>query len=247
MTDYSYMRSDKYYWHRYIEEYERLVFSRLRPSRIVEFGVLHGDSIAALAKRFHQAEIVGVDILPEQPSWPKSEKIRYFQVDQANADDMAGLFRQIGPCDLVVEDGSHIPEHQAICLRIGWPWVTPGGWYILEDIHTSHPNNANWKHHTLQGCANALHVLLALEHLKATDRRVTAEMASALSGFFEPNEIFDLSRTIANLYLFRRGLLPLRCYKCQQSDFDYVSLRCRCGVDLYAETDSMTCLLQKIC
>lgn len=247
MSDLSYSRSDKYYWHRYIDEYERLVFSQLRPRRILEFGVLHGDSISALATRFPDAEIIGVDILPVESSWPRSEKIRYFQVDQANVEAVAEILRQIGPVELIVEDGSHIPQHQATCLRLGWPSITPGGWYILEDIHTSHPRNQAWTQHTPAGRANALHVLLALEHLKATNRHLTAAMAASLSGFFRAEEISELSRTLGRLHLYRRGLLPLCCYKCQQSDFDYVSLRCRCGVELYAEADSMSCLLQKIC
>lgn len=240
------LESDKHYWHRYTAEYERLIFSKLRPRRIVEFGVLEGSSIVALSDRFPAAEIIGIDILPVQSGWPQSDRIRYLQVDQAERESIAAIFRRVGACDLVIEDGSHIPQHQATCLVESWPHITSGGWYIVEDIHTSHPNNPDWNRYTPTGQANALHVLLAIDHLKATGRDLTKGTADSLTGFFTTSEILGLHKTLSQMHVYRRGLLPLRCYRCHQSDFDYVALRCRCGVELYGEADSMTCLLQKV-
>jgi hypothetical protein len=239
-------QSDKEYWHRYTSEYERLVFSHLRPQRIIEFGVFHGDSIAALARRFPAAEIIGVDILDPQPDWPHSDKIRYARVDQGNRQGVSALLQTLGQCDLVIEDGSHIPQHQATCLVQSWPWIKSGGWYILEDVHTSHPHNMAWKHLTPASQGNALNVVLALEHLKATQCDLTSKIAESLSGFFTPEDIINLYRSVAQIFMYKRALLPLKCYQCQQSDFDYVQLRCcRCGIELYCDADSMTCLLQK--
>src|ERR1700676_352421 len=88
-------RSDKYYWHRYTEVYEPY-FARLANAKlIVELGIFRGDSIAWLAEQFPKAALVGVDILPLQPGWPVSPRIRYVRADQADRPAIADLFTQL--------------------------------------------------------------------------------------------------------------------------------------------------------
>jgi predicted O-methyltransferase YrrM len=132
--------SDKYYWHRYTETYLRAFAALGEARRVVEFGVLHGASISWLAERFPEAEIVGADLLVRQPEWPFDTRISYRQVDQADrAAVRAMLASVLGDVDLIIDDGSHIPQHQASCLAEGLARLRPGGLYILEDICTSHP------------------------------------------------------------------------------------------------------------
>ena len=40
---------------------------------------------------------------------------------------------------LIIDDGSHVINHQQITLGFLFPMVRPGGWYVIEDLHTS-----NW-------------------------------------------------------------------------------------------------------
>jgi len=39
------------------------------------------------------------------------------------------------PFDIIVEDGSHASHHQQIALATLFPFVAPGGLYIIEDLH----------------------------------------------------------------------------------------------------------------
>jgi len=73
------------------------------------------------------------------------------------------------------------------------------------------------------------------------------EIASALTspGYFSEDDLFNLFGAIETIDLYRRTILPLRCYRCGSSAFDYKRLRCGCGVDLYAAADSMSFLLWK--
>ena len=40
--------------------------------------------------------------------------------------------------DIVIDDGSHIPRHMLLTFRHLWPYVRPGGVYIIEDIAFSY-------------------------------------------------------------------------------------------------------------
>ncbi len=111
------IESDKHYWHRYTELYENAFRKLGEVARIVEFGVSHGASIRWLLEYFPSAQITGLDILPVQPDWPISERITYRQVDQGDrAAVRAALYQLAGPVDIIIEDGSHIPQHQATLL-----------------------------------------------------------------------------------------------------------------------------------
>jgi hypothetical protein len=63
--------------------------------------------------------------------------------------------------------------------------------------------------------------------------------------FFCAADIGRLWNGIESTDLHKRTQLPLACYACGGMDFDYLSWKCRCGVDLYETADSMTCLIWK--
>ncbi len=240
--------TDKEFWHRYTESYDRAFATLGEVNDILEFGVLNGDSIRWLAGRFPEARIVGADIIDQRPGWPISERIQYVQVDQSDRAAIRRMFNTLDrKYDLVIEDGSHIPQHQAACLIEGLPFVRPQKLYIVEDIHTSHPDNVDFHQYNSPGIANSLHILLAIEHLKHCGQELTSELAATLAspGFCTTDEVRCLFAQISTLELYRRSSLPLRCYRCGTNQFDYKSLRCTCGADLYSAADSMAFLIQR--
>jgi hypothetical protein len=212
---------------------------------------LHGASIRWLAECFPGAEIIGADILPVQPEWPADPMISYRQIDQADRAAICEMLADIqGVVDLIIDDGSHIPRHQTSCLAACVPRLRPGGLYILEDISTSHPLHPNFARHGLlngQRVANMLNFLLAIQHLK--DIGVTCGVAKtdvlAAPGFLCRDEVEALFAMIAQVEIFKRTQLPLRCHACGGTDFDYVSWLCQCGAELYHPADSMTALVWK--
>ena len=58
-------------------------------------------------------------------------------------------------------------------------------------------------------------------------------------------DIQCLWNAIAETHLNKRTQLPLACYDCGGGDFDYLSWKCRCGVDLCETAGSMTYLIWK--
>lgn len=249
MSWYDPVDSDKHYWHRYSQFYERHFESIGPVSSVLEYGVLHGASIRWLRRMFPQAAIVGIDILPQQPEWPTGPGITYLNVDQGDRPAVSRMLQTLSRrFDLVVEDGSHLPAHQANCLAETFPWLRAGGLYVLEDLQTSHPQHPYYRTHCEPGTPDSLHLLLLIEHRKAMGQALQAGDVERLSqaDVFTRIDVARLADMIAEIDIFHRATLPLRCYACGTQDFDYVAMTCRCGVDLdILGADSMTAVLRR--
>lgn len=252
MTAPDWTKSDKHYWHQYIDTY-RAAFRTLGPVHsILEYGVFRGDSIRWLRDEFPDAAIIGADIVEPTDSWPRDPGIRYVQLDQAEREQVRQALEDAGTTfDLVIEDGSHVPQHQALCLAETLPYLRSGGLYILEDVHTSHPEHGYY----LTACAGypgppatCLNVLLALQHLRATDTQLTERIAAQLCspGFFSVEEVTMLYRSIASIELYKRTRLPLHCCRCGSSRFNYTALLCQCGAPIFQTADSMSFLIRTV-
>lgn len=238
------INTDKYYWHGYLDEYERQVFSNLGPKiNIMEFGVLESESIRFLANRFESAMVVGVDIIPQQPNWFTSPRVRYLQADQSKGSSLEELFTSIGfyKFDLIIDDGSHEPHDQALCLVKSFPALKKSGYYILEDAHTSYAQRDKK--------VNSFHLLLTLQHLRVSNLGLTDDIVESLTtnSFFNLDELVYLYCNIKSVYLFKRTALPLLCYQCKKNEFDYAKLTCKhCHVPLYQDADSMSFIIKKV-
>lgn len=233
--------------------------SRGRALRIVEWGVLHGDSIQWLHQQFPDAEIHAVDIVFEKPEWPKAPQIKYHQIDQGDAQAVKAFYGSVEPPDLIIEDGSHLPRHQSDGLCLGFRRLSRGGVYILEDIHTAYCKiiaSTRMLRHRILGrlglrrfCTvelNSLALLLALEHIRECGLDLQANLPELTrNSHFMSEDVAYISEQTANGFLFHRTQLPLKCWRCSRPNFDYHTLRCQCGADVFAVADSMSYVLTK--
>ena len=125
--------------HRYTEVYERLLRARINePLRILEIGVWKGSSLRMWEEYFPNASIVGVDILPESASI----ETKRAEVVTGDASDAAFLLKVVddrlgGSVDLVIDDGSHVLEHQIVAMESLFPRLNDHGLYCVEDISVS--------------------------------------------------------------------------------------------------------------
>jgi hypothetical protein len=241
--------SDKHYWHRYSRFYRSHFETLGSVSTILEYGVLNGMSIRWLREMYPTAEIFAVDILPPQVEWPTGPRITYLTADQSDRPAIASLLKTVNRTfDLVIEDGSHMPKHQASCLAETFPLIRPGGMYVLEDLQTSHPKHVYYQQTCAPGTPSSLHLLLLIEHLRSTGQALRADHGArlAMSGLFTPKDVHQLANMIADVDIFHRATLPLRCYNCGTDDFDHVALVCQCGKNLdILDADSITAVLRR--
>ena len=119
---------DKGTLHSYIDVYDREM-TRRSDSDVLEIGVWQGHSLAMWAEYFQGSRVVGVDI--------DLSRLRY-EVDarECDATSAQALTATLGDStfDYIVDDGSHLPSHQAQSFRLLWDRVKPGGKYFIEDI-----------------------------------------------------------------------------------------------------------------
>ncbi len=123
--------------HGYTEIYEYL-FSPLRGDsiRILEIGVAEGGSLELWEDYFRKASIFGLDI--EDKSDLERPRVVTYVADQADRSALAGFVaRHGGEFDVIIDDGGHSMEQQQVSLGFLFQFVKPGGYYVIEDVHSS--------------------------------------------------------------------------------------------------------------
>jgi len=125
-------------WVHYFDIYHRhFAPYRNRPVTVVEFGVYQGGSLQMWRNYFGpDARIVGVDIDPRcaSMSGPGIEVVLGDQEDRAF---LGRLREQVGPIDVLIEDGGHTMSQQIATFEQMWPAIRDGGVFLIEDLHTS--------------------------------------------------------------------------------------------------------------
>ena len=188
--------SDKAGHHGYTRFYDPL-FKPLRtyPTRLVEIGVEKGKSMRAWQKYFsnNQSHVFGIGY----GNWQTELVIRcedalqtktgatvglgppcdLYHGDQAsNAFLNTFLKRTGGRFDIVIDDGSHVPDHQRITFESLWPAVVPGGLYAIEDVETSYWDQSSSIYgYSLQGQRSIV------EHMKAVADAINREFTGGES------------------------------------------------------------------
>lgn len=126
--------------HNYVEMYETL-FAQHREKRLrfLEIGVLNGHSMKLWEAYFPSAQIFGVDI--KKKTQYDTQRIKTFVADQGKRPDLQKLITATGGnFDIILDDGGHKMDQQQISFGMLFPTLKSGGFYIIEDIHTSFPN-----------------------------------------------------------------------------------------------------------
>lgn len=109
------------------------------PRSILEIGVKGGGSVAFWKALYPAATVVGVDIKlrPWLQETPSADGVVYLQGDQTDVKRLEAIADAHGPFDLVIDDGSHVSDHQTVTIRALLPRVRRAGFYVVEDTHTS--------------------------------------------------------------------------------------------------------------
>lgn len=124
--------------HNYTKTYFHY-FSKIKDKKIklLEIGVLKGASIKMWKDFFPNAEIYGLDIDPSCKEYEDC-RIKIFIGDQTDRDFLKEMMKEIGPVDIIIDDGGHTMNQQKTSFEVLFPYIKKGGAYIIEDLHTSY-------------------------------------------------------------------------------------------------------------
>ncbi len=102
-------------------------------------GYKPGGSLRAWRDFFPYGSIHGVDVQPDT-QFSDEERVTTHLCDSTNSTAVAEFMRKLDQdgykeFDVIIDDGSHRPDHQLATLANFYPQVKEGGFYFIEDIH----------------------------------------------------------------------------------------------------------------
>lgn len=120
---------------------------------LLEIGVRRGESFKAYVDIFENSQLYGLDIGFTHGSYVWEDTVKELEeygkgrakVITGSQDDeelLHNLGKEVmekyGGFDIIIDDGSHIMEHQQTSLKVLSQYMKPFGTYIIEDIETSY-------------------------------------------------------------------------------------------------------------
>ena len=136
--------TDKWGLHFYTPHYERhLAHLRDEEFVLLEIGVggyartgQGGGSLRMWRRYFQQAQVVGLDI--EDKSFVDRPRMTTVQGDQSDPAVLESIIQRFGVPRVVIDDGSHRPEHIKATFDVLFPLLPSGAIYAIEDTQTSY-------------------------------------------------------------------------------------------------------------
>ena len=130
--------------HGYLRLYDQLFRPiRNKKLRILEIGVggfdstdKGGSSLRMWKEYFKNSHIYSIDI--HDKSKLEEKRIKIFKGSQNDPGFLTDIEKQIGPIDIIIDDGSHVSKHIKTSFNTLFPLIKQGGMYIIEDTHTSY-------------------------------------------------------------------------------------------------------------
>ena len=122
-------------WLHYFDIYHRHFQKFIgKEVHVLEVGIYSGGSLGMWREYFGKGcRIYGMDIEPACKSY-EAEGIDVFIGDQSDRGFWKKFRETVPQVDIVIDDGSHDPDHQRITLEEILPHIRPGGVYLCEDI-----------------------------------------------------------------------------------------------------------------
>lgn len=127
--------------HGYLDFYERF-FAEIKYENIklLEIGVFTGQSARMWELYFPFGQITGLDINPITLKYGKG-RVKVVLADQSDEQQLTEIGEERGGFDIIIDDGSHIWEHQKISFRSLFRFLVSGGFYVIEDLQVCTPGN----------------------------------------------------------------------------------------------------------
>lgn len=120
-------------YHRYYEDF--LLKYKKKKFNFLEIGMDVGKSLFLWRDYFPKAFIYGLEIKQEYID----KNIFVIKGDQSSLKDLKKLVSITNKCNVIIDDGSHVPEHQLISFNYLFKHcLSEDGIYIIEDIETSY-------------------------------------------------------------------------------------------------------------
>lgn len=100
---------------------------------VINSGYKTGNSLKCWCEYFPNSIIYGIDIYKHDEL--NTDRIITFKADQSNENDLEMVTSSINDSlDIIIDDGSHIGEHQVFSFMFLNKFLSKNGMYVIEDI-----------------------------------------------------------------------------------------------------------------
>ena len=116
------------------------LFHKIRNEKlnIAELGCFKNEGMKMLREYFVNADLYGYDIDPKHIDNAKNDGLhntKYFLIDVNDPSSIkSGLSKSTDKFDIIIDDSSHIFEHQINIIRNSIPYLKKNGYLVIEDI-----------------------------------------------------------------------------------------------------------------
>lgn len=128
----------------YHQKFEHLREEKLN---ILEIGIGSGTSLKMWYDYFPNATIHAIDI--ENCCQHNNDRVFTHVANQKFRGDLLTVMEKVGKLDIIIDDGGHMMEQQQVSLGTLFRFLKPGGYYFIEDLHTSY-----WPHNGFKNLYN---------------------------------------------------------------------------------------------
>lgn len=125
--------------HKYVDVYSSIFDSRrFTIFNMTEIGISAGQSMQVWHEYFPHAIIYGIEfrlLAPETAAMLRRlHRVVPCHFDGQREESIKANQFLVESMDLIIDDGLHDRDSQERVLKVWWPYVKPGGYYIIEDI-----------------------------------------------------------------------------------------------------------------
>lgn len=125
--------------------------------KVLEMGIFKGGSVVLYDQIFRPLKFAAIDYMPQPvdaltqyiAKHSKNDVIRpYYGVSQADRLSMEKILSSEFPdrdIDLIIDDASHMYEETRDAFNICFPYLMPGGTYLIEDWAWAHWSDELWQ------------------------------------------------------------------------------------------------------
>lgn len=125
------------------KRYTKVYYKCFQPIRydeltILEIGIYGGASLKMWKSFFPNATIYGIDIDPNCKQY-EEDRIHVCLGSQNDKNFLRSVVNSIGKSiDIIIDDGSHKTKDHKVSLEVLFPYLSPGGFYFIEDLYTAY-------------------------------------------------------------------------------------------------------------
>ncbi len=187
-------------WTTYFPVYDAL-FSKYKGTDVtfVEIGVLDGGSLFMWREFLGpKARIIGVEFNPGAKKW-EEHGFEIFIGDQTDKDFWKKFYEEVGPVDVLLDDGGHTFDQQIITVECARDSIRDGGLIVVEDTHSSYQKNF-YGPSKLSFIEYAKNIVDGINFRHATlNVKKPSETTIQSTQFFESIVSFHISKTLAGM------------------------------------------------